>query len=161
MVWETSEQFAEIKDDDGDACEDLKAVRQWFKQSFKEVKKNKAYSVRAVNVSAYGATVVNLDQRGRLTTPVYNYLKSYPEPLAEQFYAAYGGRKALASKLRHRRWVCLTLGYNSTGLKHHRSPALEQTSRTLHLPQYFTYLLHGKMYSEMTSLGCHTGLWDF
>ena len=83
VVWETSEQFAEIKDDDGDACEDLKAVRQWFKQSFKEVKKNKAYSVRAVNVSAYGATVVNLDQRGRLTTPVYNYLKSYPEPLAE------------------------------------------------------------------------------
>ena len=161
VVWETSEQFAEIKDDDGDPCEDLKAVRQWFKQSFKEVKRNKDYSIRAVNVSAYGATVANLNQRGRLTTPVYNYLKSYPESLAEQFYAAYGGREAFSIQTSSPAMGMLNTGLQLYWLKHHRPPALEETSRTLHLPQYFTYLLHGKMYSEMTSLGCHTGLWDF
>jgi sugar (pentulose or hexulose) kinase len=161
VVWETSEQFAEIKDDDGDPCEDIKAVRQWFKQSFKESKKNKAYSIRAVNVSAYGATLINLDQRGRLTTPVYNYLKSYPERLAAQFYAAYGGREVFSIQTSSPAMGMLNTGLQLYWLKHHRSSTLEQTSRTLHLPQYFTYLLHGKMYSEITSLGCHTGLWDF
>ncbi len=161
VVWETSEHFVEIKDDDGDSCEDLKAVTQWFKKSFKEVKRDKAYSIRAVNVSAYGATVVNLNQRGRPTTPLYNYLKHYPEPLAEQFYAAYGGQEAFSIQTSSPAMGMLNTGLQLYWLKHHRPQALEQTSRTLHLPQYFAYLLHGKMYSEMTSLGCHTGLWDF
>ncbi len=161
VVWETTEHFAEIEDDDGDPCEDLKAVTQWFKQSFKDVKRDKAYSIRAVNVSAYGATVVHLDQRGRPTTPIYNYLKSYPEALAEQFYAAYGGQEAFSSQTSSPAMGMLNTGLQLYWLKHHRPLALESTSRTLHLPQYFAYLLHGKTYSEMTSLGCHTGLWDF
>ncbi|MGD0342047.1 MAG: hypothetical protein ABSA76_10115, partial [Bacteroidales bacterium] len=31
----------------------------------------------------------------------------------------------------------------------------------LHFPQYLSYLLTGKIYSEHTSIGCHTALWDF
>jgi sugar (pentulose or hexulose) kinase len=31
----------------------------------------------------------------------------------------------------------------------------------LHFPQYLSYLLSGKIYSEHTSIGCHTALWDF
>lgn len=161
VVWETSAHFGEITNDDGDSCEDLKSVTQWFKQSFKEIKRDKAYSIRAVNVSAYGATVVHLNQRGRPATPLYNYLKSYPEPLAEQFYAAYGSKEAFSIQTSSPAMGMLNTGLQLYWLKHHRPQALELTSRTLHLPQYFTYLLHGKMYSEMTSLGCHTGLWDF
>jgi sugar (pentulose or hexulose) kinase len=29
------------------------------------------------------------------------------------------------------------------------------------LPQYLSYLLSGKAYSDLTSIGCHTNLWDF
>jgi len=31
----------------------------------------------------------------------------------------------------------------------------------LHFPQYISYLITGKIYSEHTSIGCHTALWDF
>ncbi len=31
----------------------------------------------------------------------------------------------------------------------------------LHFPQYMSYLITGKVFSEHTSIGCHTGLWDF
>lgn len=161
IVWETSEHFTETTDDDGYPCEDQEAVTQWFKRSFKEVKRDKAYSIRAVNVSAYGATIVNLNQRGRPTSPIYNYLKPYSEPLAEQFYATYGGREAFTLQTSSPAMGMLNTGLQLYWLKHHRPQVLEQTNRTLHLPQYFAYLLHGKMYSEMTSLGCHTGLWDF
>jgi sugar (pentulose or hexulose) kinase len=31
----------------------------------------------------------------------------------------------------------------------------------LHLPQYISFLLTGNAFSELTSIGCHTLLWDF
>jgi sugar (pentulose or hexulose) kinase len=31
----------------------------------------------------------------------------------------------------------------------------------LHLPQYVAYLLHGQPTTDITSIGCHTMLWDF
>jgi sugar (pentulose or hexulose) kinase len=31
----------------------------------------------------------------------------------------------------------------------------------LHLPQYLSFLVTGKVYSDITSIGCHTNLWDF
>jgi sugar (pentulose or hexulose) kinase len=31
----------------------------------------------------------------------------------------------------------------------------------LHFPQYLSFLISGKICSEHTSIGCHTGLWDF
>ena len=31
----------------------------------------------------------------------------------------------------------------------------------LHLPQYLSYLVTGKACSDITSIGCHTNLWDF
>lgn len=32
---------------------------------------------------------------------------------------------------------------------------------SLHLPQYLSFLITGEKFSDYTSLGCHTGLWDF
>ena len=32
---------------------------------------------------------------------------------------------------------------------------------SLHLPQYLSYLLTGQKFSDLTSIGCHTALWDF
>ncbi|MGH2645129.1 MAG: hypothetical protein ACRDE2_14345, partial [Chitinophagaceae bacterium] len=31
----------------------------------------------------------------------------------------------------------------------------------LHLPQYFNFLFSHKVHADITSIGCHTGLWDF
>ena len=31
----------------------------------------------------------------------------------------------------------------------------------LHLPQYLSYLLTGEAASDITSIGCHTNLWNF
>ena len=32
---------------------------------------------------------------------------------------------------------------------------------SLHLPQFLSYLLTGKAVSDITSIGCHTNLWNF
>ncbi|MBU7577594.1 MAG: carbohydrate kinase, partial [Flavihumibacter sp.] len=46
-------------------------------------------------------------------------------------------------------------------LKHEMPDIYARTHLALHLPQYLSFLLTQKTFSDITSIGCHTGLWDF
>ena len=46
-------------------------------------------------------------------------------------------------------------------LKYKRPEIFKKIKKTLHLPQYLSYVFTGEMYSEYTSIGCHTVLWDY
>ena len=159
-VYEETQRFAEAVDDDGDPCEDINAVVRWFNTSFEEAQRQ-PYSVTAVNVSAYGATLVHLDEHGYPATPLYNYLKPFPEELATQFYAAYGGQAKFSQRTASPAMGMLNTGLQLYWLKHHKPAHFARLNSTVHLSQYFAYLLHGKLYSGITDIGCHTALWDF
>ncbi len=160
-VYEEDQQFQGIQDDDGFPCEDLEAVCQWVKQTLRELKRTDKYNIKAINVSAYGASLVHLDEKGFPATPLYNYLKPFPEALAAQFYHQYGGQEAFCLQTASPPLGMLNSGLQLYWLKYHRPPLFEQIKRSLHLPQYFAYLIHKKTYSEITSIGCHTGLWNY
>ena len=38
---------------------------------------------------------------------------------------------------------------------------LKKYTHSLHLPQYMSYLVTGRLCSDITSIGCHTGMWNF
>jgi len=46
-------------------------------------------------------------------------------------------------------------------LKYEKPEVFEQIKYSLHLPQYLSYLVSYKPCSDITSIGCHTNLWDF
>ena len=46
-------------------------------------------------------------------------------------------------------------------LKYSKPTIYEKVETALHLPQYLSFLISGKKYSDFTSIGCHTALWDF
>ncbi len=161
VVYQDQVSLPEIKDEDGYPCEDVNNVSQWVKKSFKAIKRNKKFAIRALNVSAYGASFVHLDERGRPATPLYNYLKPYPEGLAEQLYEQYGGETTFVRQTASPRMGMLNSGLQLYWLKHCKPEMYNTIWRSLHLPQYFAYLIHGKFFNEITSLGCHTALWDF
>ena len=46
-------------------------------------------------------------------------------------------------------------------LKKEKPGIYNKVKYALHLPQYLSFLLSGKPYSDITSIGCHTALWDF
>ena len=161
IIHEESQRFHEIKDDDGYPAEDLDAISQWIKKSFKDIKKREDLDIKAVNVSAYGATLVHLDDKGAPVTSLYSYLKPFPEDLLEGFYNNNGGSAAFLQQTASPSLGMLNSGLQIYWLKHHKPALFERIKRTLHLPQYCGYLLHKKTFSEMTSIGCHTGLWDF
>jgi sugar (pentulose or hexulose) kinase len=46
-------------------------------------------------------------------------------------------------------------------IKHQKPELFKQVKYALHLPQYLSLLVSGAAYSDITSIGCHTQLWDF
>ncbi|MDF9801150.1 L-fuculokinase [Catalinimonas alkaloidigena] len=161
IIHEESRKFKEITDDDGYPAEDLTRVSQWVKKSFKDIKKRDDLDIQAVNVSAYGASLVHLDDKGFPATHLYNYMKPFPDDLADQFYSTYGGREEFSMQTASPVLGMLNSGLQLYWLKYKKPDLFANIKRTLHLPQFFAYLLHKKPFSEITSIGCHTGLWDF
>ncbi|KAA9037588.1 carbohydrate kinase [Ginsengibacter hankyongi] len=161
IVHEQSITFPEIHDDDGDACEDIKALTNWITKTFTGILSQKEYDVKAINFSAYGASFVYIDAEGKVIAPLYNYLKDYPAKLKNAFYKKYGGEENLSCET-----ASPVLGSLNSGMQLHRvmheNPALyKKIKYALHLPQYVSFVITRKMVSDITSIGCHTLLWDF
>jgi sugar (pentulose or hexulose) kinase len=46
-------------------------------------------------------------------------------------------------------------------LKHEKPDTFKKIKWALHLPQYLSFILSSAINSDITSIGCHTNLWDF
>jgi sugar (pentulose or hexulose) kinase len=161
MVLEKTEQFEETTDDDGDPCEDLPALTRWVRQSLQNVMTDKAIQLKALNFSTYGASFVHVDREGQPVAPLYNYLKSFPDSLKEQFYNKYGGELTFSMHTASPVLGNLNSGLQLYYLKYLKPALFDRIHYSLHLPQYMSLLVTGMPYSDITSIGCHTGMWNF
>jgi sugar (pentulose or hexulose) kinase len=161
IVFEKSAQFIETVDEDGFPCENLESLRVWIIDSVSEVLRHKEFHVKAISFSAYGASLVYTDEDGNPLTPLYNYLKPYPEHLSNELYAKYGGEEQFSIETASPVLGSLNSGLQLYRLKHEKPEIFKRLKYALHLPQYLSFLLTGKRHSDMTSIGCHTALWDF
>lgn len=161
MAYEESRQLEEIKDEDGFSCEDVSALTGWIKDSFNRLLKDKRYDIKGVNFSASGASFVYLDERLNVLLPLYNYLKPYSPRLREKFYKTYGGESFVAKQTASPVLGNLNSGMQLYRLKYEKPEAFAKIKYALHLPQYLSFVLTGKLWSDITSIGCHTNLWDF
>jgi sugar (pentulose or hexulose) kinase len=64
IVFEKSENFEEIIDEDGFATENLSAVVEWVKGIFNLLMQSEQFDIKALNFSAYGASIVYVDENG-------------------------------------------------------------------------------------------------
>lgn len=161
VLHEKSEVFPETKDEDGDPCEDLSLLTQWIKKTLNELLAMKGVSVKAINFSAYGASFVHIDREGQPVAPLYNYLKPLSDPLKKKFYDAYEGETNFSMRTASPPLGSLNSGLQLYRLKYERPEIFSKIHYSLHLPQYLSYLVTGNAYSDITSIGCHTGLWNF
>ncbi|RXK49914.1 FGGY-family carbohydrate kinase [Aquirufa rosea] len=161
IVWEKSQNFSEIPDEDGFMGEDLAAVQSWVLSSFDELRRDKRFEILALNFSGYGASVVFVDEQGKPVLPLYNYLKPFPTDLASQFYQKYGGESEVA-----RATASPILGSLNSGMMAYwmaKAPKNQEKGIRwiLHWPNYLSSIFTHQFYTELTSVGCHTHLWDF
>ncbi|MCX6320795.1 MAG: FGGY family carbohydrate kinase [Bacteroidia bacterium] len=161
VVSETEQKFAEIKDDDGFECDDIEHIERWIKESIIRLVNSDKYDLKTVNFTTYGATLVYLDVNGKRLTPVYNYLKPIDEKIPESLYKRHGGRDEFCRRTASPALGMLNSGIQPLWLKAVKPEVFAKVKHILHFPQYLSYILTGKIYSEHTSIGCHTALWDF
>jgi sugar (pentulose or hexulose) kinase len=161
IVYEKTLQFKETVDADGDPCENLEALTVWGRDSIKELIDLGEFDIKALNFSAYGASFVHIDDAGKPVTGLYNYLKPFPEELKKKFYDDYGGEMSVAIATASPVLGNLNSGMQLYWLKHRHPEVFDRIQYSLHLPQYLSYLITGEAFSDITSIGCHTNLWDF
>jgi sugar (pentulose or hexulose) kinase len=161
VLEEKNIQLPETTDEDGFPSEDLQLLATWVRESFAALKQRKDLELKAVNVSAYGASFVHLSPELRPLTPLYNYLKPFPAFLQEEFDRKYNNDGQLGMQTASPQLGHLNSGMQLYWLKKQSPEIYRQIRYSLHLPQWLSFLLSGVCASELTSIGCHTRLWDF
>jgi sugar (pentulose or hexulose) kinase len=161
IVYEQSARFIETVDEDGFPCENVESLRQSVFDSLREVFRKEEFEIKAINFSTYGASFVCIDEHGNTVTPLYNYLKPYPGKLQEQLHVKYGGEEMFSLQTASPVLGSLNSGLQLYRLKMEKPEVFIKIEYALHLPQYLSYLITKKICSDITSIGCHTALWDF
>ena len=161
MVLERSARLPEIVDEDGDACEDIESLNSFILDSFNEVTRLDEFEIKAINFSGYGASLVYFNNELRTFLPLYNYLKEYPESLKKQFYDTYGGEEEFSFRTASPVLGSLNCAMQLYRIKYEKPDVFNEIKWALHLPQYLSFLISNKVCSDITSIGCHTNLWDF
>lgn len=161
IVFEKSVVLKEVVDQDNFPTEDIHALSKFVVDEFDAIINDPRFFVKGINFSAYGASLVYLDQNGNVLAPLYNYLKPYPKYLQEKFYNQYGGENEFSRSAASPVLGSLNSGMQLYRLKYEQPEIFKNVAHVLHLPQYLFWLISGKFYTELTSIGCHTNLWDF
>jgi L-fuculokinase len=161
MVWEQSDTCAQTIDEDGEPCEDIQRLTDWAYQSLATITALPDVHIKAINFSAYGASLVYIDQGGKPIAPLYNYLKAYPALLKDKFYDTYGGEITFSMLTASPVLESLNSGMQLYRIKEQQPDLFSRIRFALHLPQYFSFLLTNAVCSDITSIGCHTNLWNF
>jgi sugar (pentulose or hexulose) kinase len=162
VVEERSIAIRDITDDDGDPCEDLQRIAAWMLEQMHIALTSLAYDIKAINFSAHGASLVHINAAtGDPVTPLYDYMKAIPGQAIENFYSIFGGKRNFSQATGSPALGMLNSGIQLYWLKNYKPDQYAQISTSLHLPQYGNYLFSGKMHADISSIGCHTGLWDF
>ncbi|NME69702.1 FGGY family carbohydrate kinase [Flammeovirga aprica] len=161
VIDQKSIHLQEIEDEDGEPCEDLDLLLLWMVSSFSEKLQSSEYKIIALNFSCYGASLVHLDAQGNRVGTFYNYLKPTSADFYQKLYDKYGGEEVFAAKTASPILQFLNSGLQPYWIKYNRSNQWEQISTSLHFPQYLHYRFTKQLATDLTSIGCHTGLWDF
>ncbi|MDS9468979.1 FGGY-family carbohydrate kinase [Paracoccus sp. MBLB3053] len=115
------------------------------------------FGIDAISVTTHGAAAVLLDDTGSLAVPMLDY--EHPGP--EDAYAEYDKIRPDFHETGSPR---LPMGLNLGAQLHwmlKTFPGLaERVAHIVTYPQYWGWRLTGVLACDMSSLGCHTDLWD-
>ncbi|NBA87003.1 carbohydrate kinase [Emticicia sp. CRIBPO] len=161
VVFEKQTRFEESLDDDGDPCDNLMALTKWMTDEFELLSSHPDFEVKALNFSAYGASLVHLNHEGKAIAPLYNYLKKFPAALKKEFLEKYGPAEDFFTDTASPDLGMLNSGLQLYWLKKQKTEIFKHCKSSLHLPQYLSFVFSREVHSELTSLGCHTALWDY
>ena len=140
--------------------DNIREIERWIIESLK--KNAPEYNIKAISISAHGATFTCIDEHGNLAIPELSYTTDPGDAFHNLFFEEMGSRESLQDE------TC-TPDFNvllnvAKGIKYAQNVFENQFSKVKHilnLPQYFSYKLTGIASADPTYVGCHTYLWNF
>ncbi len=133
---------------------DLDGHWAFFAQNLREFARQ---GVSSVSITTHGAAAVLLDAQGGLACPMLDYEHDGPDTMAAEYDAL---RPDFAQTGSPRLPLGLNLGAQLHWLLA-RDPSLGgRVAQVLTYPQYWGFRLTGERACDLSSLGCHTDLWN-
>ena len=115
------------------------------------------YRIDAISVTTHGACVVLLDNAGNLKEPVLDYEHAGPDLVKAEYDEI---RPSFAETGSPRLAMGLNVGAQLFWQIKSDPSLLDRVKTIVTYPQYWSYLLTGVASTDVTSLGCHTDLWN-
>ncbi|MCZ0963288.1 FGGY-family carbohydrate kinase [Paracoccus benzoatiresistens] len=115
------------------------------------------HGIDAISVTTHGAAAVLLDGQGGVAAPMLDYEHAGPGALAADYDRL---RPDFARTGSPRLPMGLNLGAQLHWLLATDPGLRDRIAHVVTYPQYWGWRLTGQLASDVTSLGCHTDLWD-
>ncbi|UXX81008.1 FGGY family carbohydrate kinase [Reichenbachiella carrageenanivorans] len=154
-------RFDELTDQEGFQMESLSDLVKWIKKCINDLLLEDQYEILGVNFSTYGASLVHLDQDGNQVGDFYSYLKPFDTYLRAAFLKDYGSEKELCKTTASPFLGMLNSALQLYYIKNKKPEIFNKIQKSLHFPQYLSYIFTQKMTADYTSMGCHTMFWDY
>lgn len=153
IVYQKSLTFQQRYDEDGYECEDLDSIENFLFDTLRELLQSNKYTIRAINFSTYGASLVHLGEQGKPIVDMFNYLKPYPDDILQLLLPDELSKTKFELETR-----CPLQGNLNSGLQlfriyQKRQALFQQIKCSLHFPQYLSYLLTEKNVRILRVLG--------
>lgn len=133
---------------------DTEAIWQWLTEQLKQMASR--FDITTIGITTHGATAACM-ANGKLALPIIDY--EY-EGIASSRTAYDDVRPEFDETLSPKLPAGLNLGAQLFWLQQHFPTEMARVDQVLLYPQYWVYRLCGVAASEVTSLACHTDLWQ-
>lgn len=153
-----TEQFDEYIDK-GIRFERIDEINSWFLYTLKQFASR--YPIGSVTAATHGGTFVCIDEEGQIAVPLVAYTTEPEESFHEEFYTRFGTPDTLQAETATAPMGSLVNpAKNIYFLQKTYPEEFSKVKWIINYPQYFGYLLSGKVGAEPTYVGCHSFLWE-
>lgn len=118
---------------------------------------HREHGIDAISVTTHGAALALLDAAGGLAAPVLDYEHNGPDALAAEYDAL---RPPFSQTGSPRLGQGLNVGAQLHWMFQADPGLRDRTATLVTYPQYWGHRLTGGVATDVTSLGCHTDLWN-
>jgi sugar (pentulose or hexulose) kinase len=133
----------------------VEAHWDFIKSSLREV--NREYPFAAISITTHGASAALLHEDGSLALPMLDYEFTGPDELTAEYDAV---RPPFSETFSPRLPIGLNVGAQLFWQQKRFPGEFAAAKFILPVPQYWAMRLTGVAAGEVTSLGCHTDLWN-
>ena len=136
---------------------DVDGIWNWLKREISSL--TPEFNISKISIATHGAAAALINsENGSLLLPVMDYeFEAYPDERLDY--------EAIRPPVKQTGSPALPAGLNLGRQLHWQSQLLsdeqKKTAILLMYPQYWAWKLSGQFATEITSLGCHTDLWNF